>query len=95
MLLWLTSNMFLLQGLLLSVQDKFTDVQGFLRLWRNECLRIFHDRLINQDDKAVVLGQITDLINSKYGGAAEHVLADPSLFGDFRYVFICAQYVSA
>jgi dynein heavy chain, axonemal len=56
-----------------------------LRLWRNECLRIFHDRLINQEDKTIVVNQITDLISSKYSGAAEHVLADPSVFGDFRY----------
>lgn len=25
-----------------------------VRVWRNECLRVFHDRLINEADKALV-----------------------------------------
>lgn len=39
------------EGLLLSTVDKFPDGATFVRLWRNECLRIFHDRLISEEDK--------------------------------------------
>lgn len=28
-----------------------------VRVWRNECLRVFHDRLINEDDKELVRAQ--------------------------------------
>lgn len=33
---------------------RFLTVTQFVRVWRNECLRVFHDRLINQTDKALV-----------------------------------------
>ncbi len=29
-------------------------VTQFVRVWRNECLRVFHDRLINETDKITV-----------------------------------------
>ena len=35
------------EGMCLSTTDKFTTVAQFVRLWRNECLRVFHDRLIS------------------------------------------------
>lgn len=34
--------------------NRFLTVTQFVRLWRNECLRIFHDRLIDETDKALV-----------------------------------------
>ena len=40
-----------LEGLLLSTPAHFTAPDAFVRLWRNECLRIFHDRLICDEDK--------------------------------------------
>lgn len=42
------------EGLTLSTPDKFKTVPQFVRLWRNECLRIFYDRLINDKDKDIV-----------------------------------------
>lgn len=42
------------QGLCLSVPDRFENPNQFIRVWRNECLRVFHDRLINAADKAAV-----------------------------------------
>lgn len=35
--------------------DSFLTVTQFVRLWRNECLRIFHDRLIDESDKVLVI----------------------------------------
>lgn len=34
---------------------RFLTVAQFVRVWRNECLRIFHDRLIDETDKTLVM----------------------------------------
>lgn len=41
------------EGLTISTPDKFKTVNQMIRLWRNECLRIFYDRLINDKDKDI------------------------------------------
>ena len=33
---------------------RFQTVTQMVRVWRNECLRVFHDRLINETDKELV-----------------------------------------
>jgi dynein heavy chain len=38
------------EGLLNTTPDKFSDKAKFIRLWRNECLRVFCDRLISSED---------------------------------------------
>ena len=38
-------------GLLLASPTSFTTAAQFVRLWRNEVLRVFHDRLISPEDK--------------------------------------------
>jgi hypothetical protein len=40
-----------LEGLLLSTAPRCAAPDAFVRLWRNECLRVFHDRLICDEDK--------------------------------------------
>ena len=71
------------QGLLLSTADKFSSAPQFLRLWRNEALRVFHDRLICQEDKQLVLNRMAELIEQKFPSCAQHTLTTPILFGDF------------
>jgi dynein heavy chain len=44
------------EGLLNTTQDKYPDRPQFIRLWRNECLRVFCDRLLNAEDQEVVGG---------------------------------------
>lgn len=39
------------EGLLLASPTCFTTAAQFVRLWRNEVLRVFHDRLISPEDK--------------------------------------------
>jgi dynein heavy chain, axonemal len=73
------------EGLLRATPDKFRTQAQFLRLWRHEVLRIFHDRLITEADKALVLAHVRGAISAKYGGEAEAVLADPVMFGDFKH----------
>ena len=41
------------EGLLLASPACFTTASQFVRLWRNEVLRVFHDRLISPEDKQV------------------------------------------
>uniref|UniRef100_A0A3Q3E3F5 Dynein axonemal heavy chain 10 n=1 Tax=Labrus bergylta TaxID=56723 RepID=A0A3Q3E3F5_9LABR len=49
-------------GLTLTKPDRSV----FVRVWRNECLRIFHDRLIDQTDKALTYFCILQEILEEY-----------------------------
>ncbi|KAG8146106.1 hypothetical protein E2320_012501 [Naja naja] len=64
--------------------SKFQTITQMVRVWRNECLRVFHDRLINKADKALVQGLIQSLLETNFKDSAENALRDPILFGDFR-----------
>lgn len=62
--------------------------EQLLRLWRNETLRVFHDRLINQNDRSVVIEKLESLVADKCKGLqleAQFILADPIIYGDFRH----------
>ncbi|XP_072163343.1 dynein axonemal heavy chain 10-like [Diadema setosum] len=72
------------QGLLLTTPDRFTDAKGFVRVWRNECLRVFYDRLINQHDKDLVQGIMKTVLEEHFREHTENAMRDPLLFGDFR-----------
>uniref|UniRef100_A0A7N8Y270 Dynein axonemal heavy chain 10 n=1 Tax=Mastacembelus armatus TaxID=205130 RepID=A0A7N8Y270_9TELE len=71
-------------GLTLTKPDSFLTVTQFVRVWRNECLRIFHDRLIGEADKALVQGHIKNLIEEHFKSDMEAVMKDPILYGDYR-----------
>ncbi|XP_072207474.1 dynein axonemal heavy chain 10 [Excalfactoria chinensis] len=71
-------------GLVLTTPERFQTVTQMVRVWRNECLRVFHDRLINEADKALVQGHIKNLIEENFSDELEHAMRDPILFGDFR-----------
>ncbi|XP_077995609.1 dynein axonemal heavy chain 10-like isoform X2 [Glandiceps talaboti] len=72
------------QGLLLTTPDRFENVQGFVRVWRNECLRVFYDRLINDDDKDLVASFMKSIVEEHFKEYQESALRDPVLFGDYR-----------
>lgn len=36
------------EGMLMSTKDIFTDKIKVVRMWRNECIRVFADRLLNE-----------------------------------------------
>ncbi|KAH0502213.1 Dynein heavy chain 10, axonemal [Microtus ochrogaster] len=59
-------------------------VTQMVRVWRNECLRVFHDRLINEVDKQLVQDHIGNLVKEYFNDDYEAVMRDPILFGDFR-----------
>ncbi|GLI59150.1 hypothetical protein VaNZ11_000978 [Volvox africanus] len=73
------------EGLLLSVGDCFKTPEQFLRLWRNESLRVLHDRLISTEDKRLVVERMEALVQQKFPNLAAHTLASPVLFGDFKH----------
>ncbi|XP_069475795.1 dynein axonemal heavy chain 10 [Ambystoma mexicanum] len=71
-------------GLTLTTPERFTTVTQMVRVWRNECLRVFHDRLINELDKTMVQGHIQLLIDDNFKSDLEYAMRDPILFGDYR-----------
>lgn len=72
------------EGLLLSTKDKVQTKPQLIRLWRNECIRVFADRLVNDADKIMVIdGIIGSLVKRHFNDCEEEVLANPILFGDY------------
>lgn len=72
------------EGLYLATVDKFKTKAAFVRLWRNECHRVFGDRLINETDVALVQEEIIPgLIRQHFKDSEEEALASPLFFGDF------------
>lgn len=53
------------EGVLRSTPDKFQSGGDLLRLWRNETLRVFHDRLICPEDKAVVKDKVQEIVQRR------------------------------
>ncbi|CAL8251349.1 unnamed protein product [Boreogadus saida] len=71
-------------GLTLTNAERILTVTQFVRVWRNECLRVFHDRLINEKDKSLVQGHLKNLIEEHFKSDLEAAMRDPILFGDYR-----------
>ncbi|XP_072908128.1 dynein axonemal heavy chain 10 [Hemitrygon akajei] len=71
-------------GLILATPERFQTVGQMVRLWRNECLRVFHDKLINKVDKMLVEGNINQLIEEHFPNVLEQATRNPILFGDYR-----------
>lgn len=74
------------EGLLNTTPDKVPDKPSFIRLWRNECLRVFCDRLLSNEDQNLIGGDkgvISDQIRMHFKDTDEIALANPILYGDF------------
>nr|XP_026696380.1 dynein heavy chain 10, axonemal isoform X1 [Ciona intestinalis]XP_026696381.1 dynein heavy chain 10, axonemal isoform X2 [Ciona intestinalis] len=72
------------QGICTSTPERFPKLENFIRLWRNECLRVFHDRLIDEKDKATTQALIQKLVEENFPKIESFVSRDPCLFGDYR-----------
>jgi hypothetical protein len=57
----------LFQGLLMIQPQHCKDRETLVRLWVHESLRVFHDRLINSDDKQYFQKMIVELIGQRLG----------------------------
>jgi dynein heavy chain len=71
------------EGLCKSTPTKFNALGPFVRLWRNECLRVFHDRLTNLDDRNWVMNKLETLIDINFSSVRDEACKNPSIFGDF------------
>lgn len=75
------------EGVLLSTPATCPDSKSMVRLWRNECLRVMHDRLTTEEDRILVKDTlIAGLINATFKAEAAHCLSDPLLYGDFKNI---------
>jgi len=72
------------EGLLLATLDKMGTKTKLIRLWKNECMRVFGDRLINDTDRGMVNNDIIGgLIQQFFKDVADEVNVSPILFGDY------------
>ena len=50
-------------GLCLTTPDRFDSVASFIRVWRNECMRVFFDRLTNDKDREIVSVSVSIVVS--------------------------------
>ena len=58
-------------GLFMTTVDRFNEEALFVRVWRNECLRVFYDRLTNDKDRNTVSEHICELLQQYFSKHAE------------------------
>ncbi|KAJ3114591.1 Dynein heavy chain 10, axonemal [Phlyctochytrium bullatum] len=73
------------EGLCLATPDHFDRGRQFARLWRNEALRVFYDRLVTDQDREYVNKLINRLVLDNFEADEEYITKSPILFGDFRH----------
>ncbi|KAA0158934.1 hypothetical protein FNF31_05104 [Cafeteria roenbergensis] len=55
------------QGVLMATPDSCSGADAFTRLWIHESMRVFHDRLINDEDRSWVIGLLRELTSTHFG----------------------------
>ncbi len=55
----------MVQGVLLSVPEGIEDIDFMRRLWSHEILRVFGDRLIDDDDRQWLFDSICKVVEDK------------------------------
>lgn len=71
------------QGLCMTKPISISNDDVFMRLWVNECMRVFYDRLINDEDRAWFKNLICELLAKNFKMAPEKdELFDKLKFGD-------------
>lgn len=87
------------QGILMVQPPRCSGPDTMIRLWAHECMRVFHDRLINSEDKAWFTEAILELLRRNFkvqwtheevfgttettGAASKAAIKAPLLFVDF------------
>lgn len=72
------------EGMCNGTPDMISSHEGFVRLWRNECDRVFCDRLTTNEDQATYYGEVKAIIKESFGDCLNSAMIEPSLFGDFQ-----------
>ncbi len=73
------------QGMLMTKPVSISTPEVMAKLWMHECLRVFHDRLINADDKRWFTSMVAELSNVYFRVRIEHdelFVNGHLLFGD-------------
>lgn len=55
-----------------------------IRLFKHECDRVFCDRLINEEDRALYSSEMRQALREKFPDSVEQAMQEPVLFGDFE-----------
>ncbi|XP_060043693.1 dynein axonemal heavy chain 6 [Erinaceus europaeus] len=73
------------QGILQCEPGTIREEMQIFRLFCHECQRVFHDRLINNEDKEYFHVILTEMANKHFGIpiGLEYFFAKPIIFGDF------------
>lgn len=58
-------------GLFMTTLDRFNEPANFVRVWRNECMRVFYDRLTNDKDRMLVMDHMSELLQQYFSSHAE------------------------
>lgn len=76
----------LYQGLLRSEAKQFNTKEKFVRLWKNEVMRVFVDRLVTENDKKIVTVDIINPITKEVFGddMMKKLNEGDFLYGDFK-----------
>ena len=72
------------EGCCLATIDCFDTGAKIARLWRNECTRVFCDRTATAEDFTLVNEKISSIIQAKWAGDSDTILAEPMIFGDYE-----------
>ncbi|CAF0851193.1 unnamed protein product [Rotaria sordida] len=73
-------------GLVSTTPERFQTAAQMTRVWRNECLRVLYDRLIDTTDRKFLDEKLQSLVNDQptLKPHSEIIFRQPSLFGDYR-----------
>ena len=71
------------QGFCQLTQAKFPGKETLVRLWKNECLRVFSDKLRSVDDKNIVEKLIEENISKNFTENIEFIKSGDLIYGDF------------
>lgn len=73
------------EGLCIATSETISTSGDFLRLWRNECDRIFCDRLTTSIDQQTYANEIQAILKDNFSNdEVTQVLKEPCMFGDFE-----------
>jgi dynein heavy chain len=79
------------EGLCTSTPDLVSSPVVVCRLWRNEALRVFHDRLISYEDKDWFIKTANAQLYKSFPGQADGALQGEVLFGDMPHALSVMQ----
>ena len=72
------------EGLCIATTDNYTTQNDLIRLWRNECDRIFFDRLTIVEDHHIYNTELKAIITEIFPESLDAVMVEPLMYGDFE-----------